>query len=340
MNPLLRFAPVLRLISGVLFAAAGFAQGVDQNLLARLLQQYRSEPKAFEFAMVGDHPYGPEGLRKWPAMMASINRSGAAFVTHNGDFKNGSSVCSDAVFENRLELFSASEHPFIFTPGDNDWTDCHRTNNGPFDPLERLARIRQMFHGTNQSLGRRKMHLTLQSEDARFGLYRENALWTMGNVVFATVHVIGSNNNWGRTAEQNVEYTARNRANLHWISTAFALARDGNFDGVVITMQADMLFQLARTNYERLGFNDTHFVLAQEAAAFRKPVLLVNSDTHIFQMDKPLPGAISGRRMENVTRVQNFSDLDVHWLRVKVDPASPNLFQVEQVIVPENVVVR
>lgn len=315
-------------------------QGVDQNLLSRLLQRYKSEPKTFEFGLIGDQQYGAEGERKFPALTNSMNRARLEFVTHNGDFKNGSSVCSNAVFQNRLESFEAFEHPFILTPGDNDWTDCHRANNGAYDPLERLAMIRRMFYPNNFTLGKRKIEVVRQSDDPRFSLYRENAIWAVGNVVFASVHVIGSNNNWGRNAEQDAEYTARNLANLYWIRTAFALARDGNFDGVFLVMQADMEWDLAATAYERLGFNDTIVVLSQEVQAFKKPVLLTNGDTHYLRIDKPLRGLRSNRRLENFTRVQNFSDLDAHWLKVRVEPANPNLFVVEQVVVPENVFVH
>jgi hypothetical protein len=40
----------------------------------------------------------------------------------------------------------ASHTPFVFVPGDNDWTDCHR-RAGAYDPLERLARLRVFFAG-------------------------------------------------------------------------------------------------------------------------------------------------------------------------------------------------
>jgi len=36
------------------------------------------------------------------------------------------------------ELFETFEAPLIFVPGDNEWTDCHRQNNGSYDPIERL----------------------------------------------------------------------------------------------------------------------------------------------------------------------------------------------------------
>ena len=34
------------------------------------------------------------------------------------------------------------EDPLVYTPGDNEWTDCHRANNGAYNPLERLAFVR------------------------------------------------------------------------------------------------------------------------------------------------------------------------------------------------------
>ena len=52
-------------------------------------------------------------------------------MAHDGDIKNGSTVCSNEMFANRLELFNTFAHPLIYVPGDNEWTDCHRLNNGP-----------------------------------------------------------------------------------------------------------------------------------------------------------------------------------------------------------------
>jgi hypothetical protein len=101
---------------------------------------------SFSFALIGDMPYGPEGDAKFPNVIADDNADRRlSFVVHDGDFKNGSSLCSDAVFFNRLDLFNEFEPPLVYIPGDNEWTDCHRTNNGPFDPLERLAFLRSLF---------------------------------------------------------------------------------------------------------------------------------------------------------------------------------------------------
>src|SRR5262245_16406747 len=109
----------------------------------------------FTFGLIGDMPYGPEGEAKFPNIIADINADKSlSFVVHDGDFKNGSSLCSDTVFQNRFDLFNQFNAPFIYVPGDNEWTDCHRANNGSYDPLERLALLRVLFFPTDQSLGK------------------------------------------------------------------------------------------------------------------------------------------------------------------------------------------
>ena len=71
-----------------------------------------------------------------------MNRAKLAFSVHVGDIKSGSSRCDNAVygeFENYLNDLRA---PAFYTPGDNEWTDCDRPNNGAFVSAERLAYIR------------------------------------------------------------------------------------------------------------------------------------------------------------------------------------------------------
>ena len=90
-----------------------------------------SGSQAFTFGVIGDIPYGAAEIAKFPARIQDINADSALkFVTHVGDIKNGSSVCSDEYFQNIRTQFDTFEHPLVFTPGDNEWVDCHRTNNG------------------------------------------------------------------------------------------------------------------------------------------------------------------------------------------------------------------
>src|SRR5919108_2277392 len=182
---------------------------------------------AFSFALIGDMPYGAEGERTFPNVLADINADRTlAFVAHDGDIKNGSSLCSNEMFANRLELFNAFVHPLIYIPGDNEWTDCHRANNGAYDPLERLAYLRQIFFPSDESLGVRTLTLDRQSSDPQYAAYRENVRWAVKNVMFAGLHVVGSNNNRGRTPAADAEYAERNAATIAWLRSTFAVARE------------------------------------------------------------------------------------------------------------------
>ena len=80
---------------------------------------------------------------------------------HNGDFKSGSSPCTDALFYQRHGLFQTFKHPLIYVFGDNEWTDCHRSGS---DPLERLAKLRAIFSQENTSLGQSPLPLVRQSD--------------------------------------------------------------------------------------------------------------------------------------------------------------------------------
>ena len=42
-------------------------------------------------------------------------------------------------------------------PGDNEWTDCHRKNNGGYDNLERLDHIGKTMFADSQSFGATKI---------------------------------------------------------------------------------------------------------------------------------------------------------------------------------------
>src|SRR6266581_2880772 len=90
--------------------------------------------------------------------------------------------------------------------------------------LPAVTKPRQMFFQGDASLGQRRMKLTRQSETGRYPAYRENARWTYADVMFITLHIIGSNNNLGRTAQMDAEYEERDAANIAWMREAFDLA--------------------------------------------------------------------------------------------------------------------
>lgn len=331
---------LLALLASTLFAQ-GPASGPDAAVLTRLLERHRpAANQRFDFAAIGDQQYGPAGERQWPALVTSINNaaSGLQFIVHTGDVKSGSTLCDNAMFANRVTSFNAFTIPMIITPGDNEWTDCHRENNGSYDSLERLAYLRNMFYPNNQSFGQRKLTLSQQSEDRRYSTYVENSLWSQGNVLFATIHIIGSNNNLGRNAANDREYRERTDANFNWIKTIFSVARDSGFSGVVLVIQANPGFYgpRVRTTQMEEGFRESFFVLEDEIITYARPVLLIHGDSHEFHYDKPWLGARSGSFIGNVTRLEVPGSADVHWVRVTVDPAKPALFGIDHVDVPAN----
>src|SRR5262245_8915643 len=149
------------------------------------------------------------------------------------------SSCTDTLWARRLKQFQASAHPIVYTPGDNDWTDCHPPRVPGYDPLERLPKLRALFFPSEQSLGKRTIPLTRQSLDPAFATYRENARWTRGGVAFVTVHVVGSNNGWLGT-DGGSEFKARNDANVAWLRAGFAFARDRQCRALMIFQQANI----------------------------------------------------------------------------------------------------
>jgi hypothetical protein len=289
----------------------------------------------FRFALIGDQQYTATQEKLFENVIDSMNGERLAFVVHDGDIKNGQSACDDATFGRRLQTFSRSLHPFILTPGDNDWTDCGRPSAGGMDPLERLAKVREMFYpAPGRTLGKRRMATVSQSQTPGFEAYVENLMWAKGMALFATLHIVGTNNNAARPAE----FGPRNRANIAWLRRAFTTARERGFRGVMFLMQANPKFDV-KQRQPGDGFADFLSALEEETRQYSGQVVLVHGDSHYFRIDKPLvpKGSPEGSRLENFTRVETFGPPDVHWIRGTSDPADPMVFQFEQRIVPANV---
>ncbi|MBI2311082.1 MAG: metallophosphoesterase [Betaproteobacteria bacterium] len=295
---------------------------------------FAAEPegaKPFTFVAMGDLPYTEQEERLLPGMIEEIGRQDVVFVLHVGDIKNGHSVCSDRLFASRKEMFDASRHPFIYVPGDNEWTDCHRADNGSYDPPERLGKLRELFFQGESSLGGRKLRLTRQSEDPEFKPYRENVRWIHNNVVFAGLNLPGSNNNLGRSPEADAEHFARVTVNRIWIRKAFEVARAANLGAVVLFIQGNPLFELPAADKRRTGYAAFTALLAQQALAFGKPVLLIHGDTHSYRADQPLRNPITGKTMENFFRLEPYGSPTPGYIRVTVDLSARQPFRFEPV---------
>ena len=184
-----------------------------------------AQSKKFEFIAFGDMPYSlPNDYKRFENIITQINNQKSVFSVHVGDFKSGSTPCSDEYFSKIYGYFETFKNPLIYTPGDNEWTDCNRKAAGAYDPLERLALLRKMFFKEKQSFGSIKIPLRSQAEKPEFARYVENVAWTHGGIQFATVHLVGTNNNSKET--DNTEFIEREKANLAWLDEIYARASD------------------------------------------------------------------------------------------------------------------
>jgi hypothetical protein len=270
---------------------------------------------SFTFAALGDAPYYDSEEQPFVALMAEMNHEPLAFAVHVGDFKSGHSECSDALYRQRREWFDLSRHPFIFVPGDNDWTDCWRRFAGGHDPLERLRKLREVFFADASSLGQQRLGLTRQSDvDAREP-YPENSRWVHEGVLFVTLNVPGSYNNFARDRE---EFKARDEAVRKWIGESFRIARTEGLPAVVLVMQAN---PWAVTGPLRAGYAPLLKTLASETLRFRGEVVLIHGDTHRFRVDRPLIDPGTRRPIRNLLRIEVFGSPSVNWVRVRVEEA-------------------
>lgn len=308
----------------------------------------------FTFGLWGDMPYAKaKDQDKMPAVVDSINASDIAFSIYDGDIKDGSSKCTDEIYSDAIKMFNSLKQPTIYIPGDNEWTDCHRTNNGGYDQLERLGFIRKTMFATPNSFGQKTIALDHQGKAGE--KFFENTRFVKEGIIFVGINMPGSNNNKvlddkectnksARTPEMcaagNKEYEERDAANVAWMADAFKLARDSKAPGIVLVWQGDPGFDLPETedlderaDAGRSGFTNFLNKLVAETENYAGQVLIVHGDTHFFKVDKPLYSPT--KLLPNLTRLQTFGSPSIHWVRVMVDPSSANVFTIDPVIVKQ-----
>ena len=288
-------------------------------------------PSEWSFGIIGDLPYAPVEEPQFENLIDAMNREDLAFVVHVGDFKGQNDPCVDDIYRRRLEQFNRFSHPFIFVPGDNEWTDCHKPEES-FDPLERLAFLRKVLYPDDRTLGQTTFELDRQSSSPAFSDFRENSRWSRSEILFATLHVVGSNDGFGRWPEGDREHAQRLKANLAWMEAAFRLAAQDGYRALVLVIHGNPRFELPPGDSGRSGFEEFLGSLEAQMLAFPKPVVLVHGDTHYFRIDKPLRNSETRSRIVHLTRVESFGVPDVHWVRATVQQANPNVFVFDPVL--------
>lgn len=307
----------------------------------------QDKPSSTSFAVIGDVPYGDAQVAAFPGWVDRINaQPGLDLVFHVGDIKNGSSLCTDAynaMIRTQLDRFRM---PLLYTPGDNEWTDCHRPAAGGYHPLERLDAVRATFYDRpGTTLGARPMKVASQ---AALGFPENQSLRAQG-VEIATVHVVGSNNDrapWtglgytAPTAGQLAEEHDRMAAAIAQVEDTFDRARRTHARAVAIFQQADMFDPGYQPGWDLSAFQPLVQTYVDEASTFDGEVYLFDGDSHVYNVDRPVAAgsrwlAIYGvdGSAENLTRITVDGEANnTNFLEVTVNrPQAPRVLSWQRV---------
>lgn len=283
-----------------------------------------AQAQTYRFALMGDTPYSDYERQELPKLLAAVAATRPAFLIHVGDIKSSNESCADPLLTARRDLLDAYPGALIYTPGDNEWTDCRKLTAGHFDPEERLNKLRQLFFPAPRSLGRQPLALERQST-----AYPENLRWRLGPVLFITLNLPGPDNHYGPGPEPSPEYEAREGANRAWLAEAFRLAQEGHLAGLVIATQADPALEDFARGMGHRGFKALLTQLQDATERFPGQVVLAHGDTHVMRIDHPLryrEGPRRGQPLANFTRVETYGSPFMGWIAGQIDSRDPALF--------------
>ena len=160
-------------------------------------------------AVFGDAPYGAAAsdtaaFDATPAFVDAVNHdSKVDLVGHVRDIHSGGQACTVAYDESIAGMWAAFKDPLVFTPGDNEWSDCQKTKELPGsefggDPLQHLAAVRSIFFPRpGYTIGGRPKQVLSQAQvgTGTDSNHAENVMWGQSRTVFVTLNIAGGSNN-------------------------------------------------------------------------------------------------------------------------------------------------
>ncbi|MFK3736426.1 hypothetical protein [Massilia sp. TN1-12] len=311
------FVRLAALLGVALLAAGAFAAGDGKQ---------DDHGAAHRFAVIG-HGAADGGDKRLKQALDDNDGKDVAFLVVTG-IKGTAEPCSDKLYQQRRELVEAARRPVVVLPAGSDWTEC-RNSAGRTNAIERLNRIRELYYGEPSALGAHKLSLTRLSTSPRFRSYAENAHWSVGKVLYATVNMPADNNHYLTAAGRNSEYEDRLVANRFWLNRLFTIARRDQLEALVLFSEGDLkafsqptgLRALLRSAMpENDGFAETRRQVLTLAQKFRGKVLLVDSG----RLAKGVKPAIEWQG--NVGHLS----VGAQAVEVAVDPANRALFKVDK----------
>ena len=251
----------------------------------------KADEQAHRFGVIGNGAGSKEaenGEARLKQALADSSEKSLAFVVLNG-IKGEQESCGDRLYQARRDILARAKRPMIVSLAGSDWTACRNSANRT-NAIERLNRLRELFHGEPESLGADKIHLTQLSASPRFRSYAENAHWKVGKVLYATINLPAGNNHFLPAAGRNSEYEDRTVANRFWLNRLFAIARSDKAEALVLFSEgavrpfhldqpAGLRGLLRRDPVEKDGFEAVRRQVQARAVTFDGKVLLVDSGT-------------------------------------------------------------
>ena len=321
------------------------------------LSSQANETKAFSFAAYGHYIFD-RNLKIDPGffrLRTAIDATNPEFVVHVGDAMRGNIECPDKAIGVFLEALSQHSSPLIYTPGDNDWSECISAKWKPniinrikrryvmwrykdvfrdpiYDSRRALRTIRQLAFPPSVSLGKRTIPLSRQNELASFKAFPENAHWVRHGILAATFHIIGGANNYQR---DRAEFERRNMANLSWLDTVFGLAAQEKIVGIILFAQ-EAPFGYRQANHEQLGpgYNSFNKELTRQVRELQKPIIFIHGSGASLRVDNPLFDDMG--LIKNFTRVRVFDQDDERAVLIKVRKNLKALFEISVISAAQN----
>jgi hypothetical protein len=222
--------------------------------------------------------------------LGTINDASPAFTVHVGDIlEQGKVKCSDSYQKRIREDFRIIDGVLLYTPGDNEWTDC-----GAGEELAQLKGLRDVFFSGGISLGKKPANETAvrqSREMPSFAEFPENMRMKVQDTIVVTVHIPGSLNgtegdhgSGDYKREYDQEFKRRAAASAAWIENAFAHAtrpREGA-KAIVFFWQADFRYDEYLTSPTHV-YDSAKLAVETGAKVFNGDVLIVHGDSHTYR---------------------------------------------------------
>lgn len=242
-----------------------------------------NKPAPLVFSAMGCGPYSPADLQAAKIYIAQENQNRTSqFLIHLGDICTGVAAregrLTEKSYSDIKDLFTKENTiPSYIVPGDNEWNDRPDPDVGWALWSKHLLGLEKNFK--------------TPWETSRQRVRPENFAFVANGVL-----VIGINLPGGRVHDKK-EWARRFLENNVWIKTQFE-KHQANVSAAVVCAQANPVGQGRISASVKNRFSSFTKPFGNLAAKFKKPVLFLHADGHVWTVDKPWD------KIRNITRVQ------------------------------------